>query len=272
VSASPDPGLPRYEERPPSAQLAPWVECFWTMRATNAAGISNRVLPDGCSDVIVGLPDVPGPVVVGTMRCADVYPLTGPVDYFGVRFRPGRARPFLGVPLEDVTDLRVPLDELWGMHAREVAEAGAKVRVATIERVLNERLRAAAPGPRDDEALVAGAVNLLRQSRGGATVRDVAAALGIGERRLERAFGRCVGLGPKAFARVLRFRRAIDRIARANEPGAPRTWTALAFDAGYADQPHFIREFKALAGLTPVRYAAERHGVGFVQYADAEPE
>jgi len=44
-------------------------------------------------------------------------------------------------------------------------------------------------------------------------------------------------------------------------------WTRMAGDAGYADQPHLIREFQALAGLTPAQYAAER-GVRFVQYGE----
>jgi AraC-like DNA-binding protein len=43
----------------------------------------------------------------------------------------------------------------------------------------------------------------------------------------------------------------------------------LAFAAGYADQSHLIREFKALAGLTPARFVAERRRVGFVQYRES---
>ena len=52
----------------------------------------------------------------------------------------------------------------------------------------------------------------------------------------------------------------------ARRAGAGRpTWSGIAALAGYADQSHLIREFKALAGLTPARWAAERRGVGFVQ-------
>jgi AraC-like DNA-binding protein len=97
-------------------------------------------------------------------------------------------------------------------------------------------------------------------------VRDVAAALGVGERRLERAFDRCVGLSPKTLARVLRFREVVERIGRLRDRGTDAGWTAIAFDAGYADQSHLIRDFRELAGVTPARYVAERSGVGFVQY------
>ena len=52
------------------------------------------------------------------------------------------------------------------------------------------------------------------------------------------------------------------------DPTRLPAWTALAYAAGYADQSHLIREFRALAGVTPARYAAERARVGFVQYAE----
>jgi AraC-like DNA-binding protein len=116
--------------------------------------------------------------------------------------------------------------------------------------------------------LTASAVDLMRRTRGGLGVGAVAALLGVGERRLQRAFDRSVGLGPKMLARVLRFRRALGEIERAGFHPGPTGWTALALAAGYADQPHFIREFKALAGLTPARYAAERRSVGFIQYEE----
>lgn len=263
------PAAPRYLELPAGPALAPWVECYWAIRGVADAPRPNRVLPDGCADLIVGIAGMAGPAVVGTMRTAAVYPIEGRVDLFGVRFRPGAAARFLPVPLGELTDLRVPLDALWGREARPLADAVEwpvmPGRVARVEAVLLARLAREARRRRDDERLVARAVALLRQARGGAGVREVAAALGVGERRLERAFHYTVGLGPKALARVLRFRRAVRAIQSAAGAG-PAGWAALAAGAGYADQPHLIREFKALAGVTPAQYAAERAGVGFVQY------
>ena len=231
----------------------------------DAAGIPNRVLPDGCADVIAGIDGLPGPAAVGTMRTAAVYPLAGAVDLFGIRFHPGGALPFLGVPLGELTDRRVPLDTLWGPRAGDLGDlmepASLLARAAHAERLLRERLR---PARHREDDLVRHAVALLRRARGSVGVREAAAALGVGERRLQRAFEQGVGVGPKALARVLRFRRVVGAIDRVRAAGAPVRWAALAAEAGYADQPHLVREFRALAGVTPSRWTVER-AVGFVQ-------
>ena len=255
-----------YTEIAPRAALAPWVECYWSIRMGNAPAIPNRVLPDGCSDIIVGVPGFHGPIAVGTMRAAEVFPLPRGAELFGIRFHPGCARPFLGIPLDEITDRRIPLDDISRGDMAELADIAPDARVALADRVLSERVRRWLRDAPRDEPLARGAVALLRRSRGGATVRDVAAALGVGERRLQRAFGRSVGLGPKAFARVMRMRGVASRIDAAVAGNAPIAWTSIAFNAGYADQSHMIREFAELAGLTPSAYAAERRGVGIVQY------
>ena len=61
-----------------------------------------------------------------------------------------------------------------------------------------------------------------------------------------------MGVSPKIYCRVQRFQRVIRRLTA--EPTAP--WADVALDAGYTDQPHFAREFRRLAGITPGAYRA----------------
>jgi methylphosphotriester-DNA--protein-cysteine methyltransferase len=244
----------------PGHALSPWVECYWALSASQAPLWRSRVLPDGSNDIILDFAGTLGAFVVGAMRRADVVPLNGRVDLLGVRFRPGAALPFLGVPLSELTDRQVALEEVWGRAGDSLVDAVASApqaeRVARLERALAGRRERESR----DITLAARAVALLRQTRGGIPVTAAAAALGIGARRLERLFDRAVGLSPKRLARVLRFRYAARRVGQVGARGG----AALAVEAGYADQAHFIREFKTLAGLTPAQYAAERR-VGFVQ-------
>ena len=77
-----------YIELQPCAALAPHIECYWVSEGTAAAGTTTRVLPDGCSDIIVDLrTGVGASRVVGTMQTASLVPLRGPVSMLGVRFR-----------------------------------------------------------------------------------------------------------------------------------------------------------------------------------------
>jgi methylphosphotriester-DNA--protein-cysteine methyltransferase len=257
-----------WHECRPGAALAPWVERYWAIRGCCEEALPNRVLPDGCADVIVDLSADPHAFAVGPMRSAAVVPLAGAVDLFGVRFRPGAALAFLDAPLLVLADREVPLDALWGSLARSLeavlAEVAPAERTWHAERILRVRLDAAHGTTREVDT-VANAIALLRRARGSAGVREVAAALGVGERWLERAFDRHVGYGPKMLARVVRFQHAV----RLLDAGTALSWSALAYAAGFADQAHLVREFRALAGLTPGDFAAERRDVGFVQYGDA---
>ena len=257
-----------WHECPPGAALAPWVERYWAIRGWCEETLASRVLPDGCADVIVDLSAGPYAFAVGPMRSAAVVPLQGAVDLFGVRFRPGAALAFLDAPLAALADREVPLEALWGSLARSLEAVLAGVapaeRTRHAERLLRARLDAAHGTTREVDT-VANAIALLRRARGGVRVREVAAVLGVGERWLERAFDRHVGYGPKMLARVVRFQHAV----RLLDAGPPLSWSAIACEAGYADQAHLVREFGTLAGVAPGELAAERHDVGFVQYEDA---
>ncbi len=262
AAADPEGTRPRYREYAPAPDLAGRVHCFWRIRADKAPLTPNRICPDGCADLVVS----DGVVhAVGSMRTAVILPLTGRVDLFGVRFRPGEALPFFDVPLAELTDAAVGVEQLGWAAGRDLGEqlAGAVTtphRIALIEAAL--RTRQARTGRRTPPPALRAAVRLLEAGNGGPGLRRVREAVGTGERTLERQFQEMVGLSPKGFERVARFRRVLARMQ-----GRPRVpYAAMAIEAGYADQAHFIREFKSLSGLTPAAYAREWDAVGFVQY------
>jgi len=260
------PPPPSYVELRPRAVLAPYVRCFWSLRAHTLAPLPHRVLPDGCLDILVELGAGGGgarPKVVGAMRCARVVPLMGAVDALGIRFQPGGAHSFLRVPLHELTDGQLALGELWPRDAPEWEERllsaeGLAARVAVLEELLLRRL-----APEGLEPALAQAVGLILRTRGRLPVGTLEDTLGVGTRQLERRFQRTVGLSPKVLCRISRMRHAAWLLqARPATPGAE-----LALAAGYYDQAHLVREFRALTGLTPGGYARERAQVGFVQDA-----
>ena len=76
---------------------------------------------------------------------------------------------------------------------------------------------------------------------------------GVPARTLQRLFRHYVGAPPKWVLARYRLHDAAERLG--NEPGVPVA--AVAADAGYFDQAHFCRDFKALLGVTPAQYAAQ---------------
>ncbi|MBU8900096.1 helix-turn-helix domain-containing protein [Corallococcus sp. M34] len=261
-----------YFERRPCAALAPYVQCFWALSAQLASPPDNRVLPDGCLDILVNLS--PGqraadarPQVIGTMLSAEVVPLEPAACFVGVRFRPGGARPFLRVPLDEVTGSQLCLDNLWpsaltdGWTERLLEAPGDEARMARMEELLLRRLPSMQP-----DAALSHAVERIRASRGRVTVESLEATLGVGARQLERRFQTAVGLAPKVLCRIARMQHAVEWLKRT--PTLPGAQLALA--AGYFDQAHLVREFKALVGASPGAYARELASVGFVQFPSEE--
>lgn len=265
-----------YREFAPSPALRPWVRCFWTLSddASAAGPTVQRVLPDGCADVIVDLGDRPirvgnppgqgtsrGPrervYAVGTMTRPLLVERSGKLDYVGVRFRPGRAAAFLGIALGEITDARVGLEHLWGPAAARcgdrIAESGGtRARLSTMEAVLLARLRGPggiAPDPRVDR-VVAG----LLASAGRAAIGGLADGLGVSRQHLTRSFRRQVGVPPKLFARVVRLQAALEQ---ARSRPAPQ-WSRIAHEAGYCDQSHLIRDCRELAGEPPTAIVRAR--------------
>jgi len=208
-----------YAEHPLAASAV--FAAAWCVRA-GAEPEAHRVLPDGEIDVILRPgrpPEVAGPAT----RPALVALRPGEVVR-GLRLRPGAAGAALGVAAHELRDLHVPLADL--PRAR----------------------RAHGPDP-----LVAAAVAALRRHPG-LEVAALARELAISERQLRRRFHDAVGYGPRRLGRLLRLQRLLE--AGRRDPAAGGA--ALAAAAGYADQPHMIREVRALAGTSPGALLAER--------------
>lgn len=239
--------VPAYREVPPPPGLRGALACLW-VRVAGSPGSDVRVLPDACADVIwqagerafVAGPDT-GPVLT-----------TAPAGavFVGVRFAPGAGGPALRRPLEALRDARVVLSDLEPRLAARLPgslEPGAALRELT--EVAAELV---ATGPPD--RAVSAAANRLGADP--ATRVDVLADdLGLSERQLRRRCRAAVGYGPKTLGRVLRFRRYLT-LADAESPDADLA--GLAWQAGYADQPHLTRECTRLTGLTPAALARVR--------------
>ncbi|MFY1824525.1 helix-turn-helix transcriptional regulator [Myxococcus fulvus] len=170
------------------------------------------------------------------------------------RLHLGAHEAVLGVPASALVGGIVALEDLWGEAAarrlfERLGDTDDTTHAATVlESAIAERL-ARADGRHAHPRLALAAAERLASG----TVNDVAGDIGVSERHLRRVFREAVGVGPKAFARVVRFHRAL-RAALEDEHAH---WADIATDAGYYDQAHLIAEFRAFTGLTPQGFLGE---------------
>jgi AraC-like DNA-binding protein len=208
-------------------------------------------LPDGQVELIARLGEgAPSVSVVGTRSSPLSKEATPLGESLLFRFKPGRACPFFGVPLEELTDRVVPLHELRrpleASLLKALQTAKPEARAQALQDALCGELAApafepsGAPVVRRALDAVAAAIHLPR-------VAQLAREVGVSERHLRRAFGEVVGLTPKEYLRVARFRRALRHARRAHGS----SWTRIAHEHGYYDQAHLNAEFRALAGRAP---------------------
>jgi len=168
--------------------------------------------------------------------------LSGAGGVLGVEFRAGCFRPFLGAPVASLAERSVDAREIFGPHLPTDPD------VPAVEEFLRAHLPE--PDPRADEsaaivATIAGSPELTR-------VDKVAAEAGLGVRALQRLFAEYVGIGPKWVIRRYRLHEVTERLAA----GADIDWAVLAAELGYADQAHFVRDFRTMFGESPTWYAA----------------
>ncbi len=239
---APDPRLERFVERvafsaDPAGQLSPPI----------------RVVPDGRMDLLVSVDERgEGRAELFGLKTTALFARSErPVANVALRLRPGVALALFGVRADELTDRVLAADELFGrgFAARLLEARDSEARRRLLEQALLARARAAEAGL---DALVSSAVRRIERAGGQLRVAELASALGVGERRLERAFRAHVGVAPKTFARIARFSsawRALERGGRAAE---------VALARGYFDQPHLVRDFVAFACDSPRRIFPSR--------------
>ncbi|OLF19014.1 helix-turn-helix domain-containing protein [Actinophytocola xanthii] len=241
----------RLERVPPSADLADLVERHWLVSWDLPAGrrAAATLLPHPCVNLVHdrGVVAVAG---VGTARFT--YSFSGTGRVFGVKFRPGAFRPFLGRAVSELTDQTRPLASLWGPAAAVLAaDLSAAPDLAALVATAERHLRARWPEPDPAVAQIGRIVHDLLHDRTITRVEEVSARFGIPPRTLQRLFQRYVGVSPKWVLSRYRLHEAAARLAE----GPETSWAVVAAELGYFDQSHFIRDFTRAIGQTPAAYA-----------------
>jgi AraC-like DNA-binding protein len=202
---------------------------------------------------VAGITD--GPVLVthrGSARCLQV------------DLTPLGARRLVGMPMSELANESVPIDDVFGRFGRDLVQRVGEApdwqaRFALIDDAILARLAEAAP----IDAGVEWSLRRITTSGGAAAIGELACELGWSHRRLIARYRDFVGLPPKLVARIVRFERLTATLT--SDPAAD--WAQMAVACGYFDQAHLAREVRELADITPTELRAQT--VNSVQDADA---
>lgn len=195
--------------------------------------------------------DLPRAAVVGPQTALNSL-TTGSGRHIGlnIMFRPTGFFRLFNQSISEFTDTWFDAADMLGRDFRGLFEAlqnekGLSTRKELVDRFLLARLAATRPA----EAVTTASTHI-ENRRGVCDFGEISSSCGISERQLERQFLQQVGMQPKRFERLTRFRSALRM--KAHAPSVK--WTQVAQDAGYYDQNHLVKDFRKLTGATPSTY------------------
>ena len=260
-----------YLTHTPGWPLCEFVDLLWLFRGVKAPHAKERLLPDGCMEMVINLHEdevriydrndtrkfqkLPGRALAGAQSEFFVIDTAEQRSVIGVHFKPGGAFQFFKLPADELQGRLVSLDDVWGAAAadlrEQLLEAGTPRRQF---QTLENALMARAVKRFERHPAVRFALDQFSGAERIRTVSEVSDQIGLSARRFIEVFRSEVGLTPKLFCRIRRFQKLIHSLGA----GSRVNWANAALECGYFDQAHFIHDFQAFSGLTPSVYLSQR--------------
>jgi AraC-like DNA-binding protein len=250
--------LVTYRHYIPPDPLREFVGLMWYWRGHEAPYSKERVMPSVSAELIINLGSgrTNSAGITGSRSEATIIQRTSFEELIGIHFNPGGAFPFISCPLVELHGRSVALSDLWGEHAaaelidRLLAAPTAERKFRILEQFL---LRVKKQPLQHHPAIVFSMSEFQKDSRLLSTAA-MADRVGFSQRHFIDLFKKEVGLNPKLFCRVQRFRNVIEGIHGCRDVD----WVDVALSCGYFDQSHFNHDFREFSGLRPGEYLSLR--------------
>ncbi|CAD5270291.1 MULTISPECIES: helix-turn-helix transcriptional regulator [unclassified Imperialibacter] len=246
------PDMP-YTEFPPDLRLQQFVECYWCVKSATQLNSFRPVFPDACSDIIFNfsaplLYEEHGKIscnqfqsfYVGIQTAPIFTKAGGPTDLLGVRFKNQGAWRFLRRPLAEFSNRTASLKELDEGDLHNLTEQLAFLSVSERIKIIELRLLARLGNePGWDMA------DQFFSSPSG-SIQGFCRANNLSERTLERRSRERIGVSPKIYQRIVRFRKASGKLS-----GFDGSLMEFAWDMGYYDHAHLAKDFREFGHFLP---------------------
>ena len=258
------------QEYRPSPLLSPFVDAYWqgdfNMRSEGL--LSQRVVPNGHVDIIIHLTDLhcdlyhpngwgqsPDYTIIGLYTRPYEVKFSRRVQVFSIRFKPEGVYNIFGVPASEFKEGFDDMSLVMGRRFRDYCDrlretTGIRKMIALTEQYL---LKSAARNS-FNMGYVNRAAEIIRSTGGAVRIDELPRKVFISQRQLEREFKEKIGISPKRYLRLARLAEVHRQMGTGNVPDLSR----ITYHCGYADQAHFIRDFKSFTGEIPTAFLKQR--------------
>lgn len=237
-----------YKQFKPHPALVDYIDAFWVVEEQQFS--KTTILPDNCVDLIFNLGDdckteqgvltmqSGRSYLVGTMTASSQSFLHSDNKLIGVRFKPAAFSSFYSfTSLKEVTDRAIEFEQSLAPDLLRIEQHS----FSYLNKFFLDRLT----HPKHNLSAV---IKDIQTANGQVSIDSLAKSNHITTRQLERNFQRHIGISPKEFANITRFRHALSKI---KNNMAEDSLLSIAFDCGYYDHAHLTNEIKRYTGLTP---------------------
>ena len=266
----------------PTYPLSEFIDFFWYYDGFEPQHSKEKLIPNGDIELVINLEECPKRLfdkddfnkfeykkrywISGIQREYIVIEATPNSTMMGIHFKPGGAHPFFKFPITEIQDKVIELDEIWG---RSIDFIWEQLMMASTPQqkfcILEQHFLKQLDGIEGQNSIIIHALKLLQDTANELPVRSIAEEVGISHKHLIRTFDKIVGIKPKLLSRIYKFQKAIHLIGNKKR----LRWTSLAYECGYYDQAHFIKEFKNFSGINPSSYL-DQHGE-YLNYIPLDP-
>lgn len=251
----------------PSEMLKDYVECYWVLDSDASDGdVSCRVTPIGTIEVMFhykktfrvsksGMDDFYQPhSFISGISSSFVDVTANSSGVIVACFHPFGAYNFFDFPLIEIENGIVDLNLICAKELRIVEDRLScantiNKRIKIVEEFLTGRLQEKRS---EDVKLIRAGIEQINKSKGQLSANELAQKLNVIPKQLERKFSSVVGKTPKQFIKIVRFNNVLNTLTK--KPSI--SLTNLAYDYGYFDQSHLIKEFKTFSGYTPSEFVS----------------
>jgi len=239
-----------YKQFQPHQALSSYVDAFWTVTGENSASFSDKIMPDGCVDIILNLgAEFKTDNETVSMKSNQVYLVGTMTSYknitrpsmtklIGVRFKPGAFSCFYDYSfLHGIANKTVEFDKKLIPDINE----GTKDLSIRLNHFLIDRLSK----PKQPVFTI---ISDIYNLKGQVNVGDLAKRHFITIRQLERYFKLNMDISPKEFINFVRYQFVLEKIRTNHEN---KSLLHIAYENGYYDHSHLSNEIKKYTGLVP---------------------